>query len=482
MKLKQNTFVHRNWDGVLALSLILSDFIIYNTALIVAYHLRWSRFIWQDERYMFLFVVIDVFFVVSAALTGLYRGIRNIPLNSQKYNLRRFTYYLALFVMSYLYITKSSDLSRGVILIFLFVQYVALDAFHHIFARFKNALVRRGVGTKNTLIVGADESALEFYQTLHANFEADYQVLGFLKNGHPIHPPKAIQDKIVGKYEDIDTVLDELAIERVFIVSDSMLRKKYIPIQQACEQQNTKLKMVSPQTLSLFQSAKIKDITGVPLTTDRYRQRIKRLKQFFKRTADIALASAAVLLLSPFFILIALAVRLTSRGPVIYKQLRSTHKNGRQFYFYKFRTMIADADQRREELTKQNESNGALFKMKDDPRVTKVGKLLRRYSLDELPQLFNVLKGDMSMVGPRPLPIKDFDKIDNGKVNYDWYEKRGEIKPGITGLWQISGRSRLSFEEMVMLDLYYIENQSFFFDLEILFETIPIVLTAKGAY
>jgi len=482
MKTPQKAFVHRNYDGVLAVTLVFSDLLIYNVSLVLAYWLRWSRFIGNDERYLFLFVVINIFFVISAALTGLYRGLRNTPLNSQKYNLRRFTYYLALFVMSYLFLIKGFELSRGVILTFLFVQYVALDAFHHIFAKFKNALVRRGIGTKNTLIVGADESALEFYNTLHINFHDDYQVRGFLKNGYPEFPPKAIQTKIIGKYEDVDSILDEMAIDRVFIVSDSMLKEKYIPIQQACELRNTKLKMVSPQTLTLFQSAKIKDITGVPLTTDRYRLKISGVKKVLKRVTDIVLSSIAIISASPFLLIIALMVKFTSKGPVIFKQKRSTHKDGHLFSFYKFRTMYADAEQRKQELSHLNETNGALFKMKDDPRITKVGKLLRRYSLDELPQLFNVFKGDMSVVGPRPLPITDFDKIQNGKMNYDWYEKRGEIKPGITGLWQISGRSNLSFEEMVMLDLYYIENQSLFFDLEIMFETIPIVLTAKGAY
>lgn len=482
METQTKTFVHRNYDGLLAFTLILSDFLIYNGSLVLAYWLRWSSYIWDAPKYLFLFIVINVFFVISAALTGLYRGIRNTPLNSQRYNLRRFTYYLALFIMSYLFLIKGFELSRGVILTFLFVQYVALDALHHIFAKFKNALVRRGIGTKNTLIVGADDSALEFYNTLHTNFQDDYQVRGFLKNGYPEFPPQAIQERIVGKYEDIDTVLDQMAIDRVFIVSDSMLKAKYIPIQKACEVRNTKLKMVSPQTLTLFKSAKIKDITGVPLTTDNYRYKVGKFKKIFKRFSDIILSAIAILLASPFLILIALIIKTTSKGAVIFKQVRSTHKEGKRFYFYKFRTMYEDAEQRKQELSHLNESNGALFKMKDDPRITKVGKWLRRYSLDELPQLFNVFKGDMSIVGPRPLPLGDFDKIENDKMNYDWYEKRGEIKPGITGLWQISGRSNLSFEEMVMLDLYYIENQSLFFDLEIMFETIPIVLTAKGAY
>jgi len=474
--------IHRNWDGTLAIILILSDLIIYNASLIGAHYLRWSGFTTFDEKYINLFIVINVFFIITAAFTGLYRGLRNTPLNTQRYNLRRFTYYVGLFLMSYLFLIKGMAFSRGVILIFLFVQYLALDTFHHFFAKLRSFLVKKGIGTKNTLIVGADESALDFFHNLQTNFKYDYQILGFLKNGYPKDPPREVQKHIIGAYEDIDAILEGNAIDRVFIVSDSMLQKKYDPIRKACEHRNIKLKMVSPQTLTLFQSAKIKDITGVPLTTDKHRVKVGMIKRSLKRGIDIILSALAILLLSPVLLLIAVLIKLTSSGKVIFKQKRSAYKGGPEFYFLKFRTMYEDAEKRKEALSHLNESNGALFKMKDDPRVTSVGKILRRYSLDELPQLFNVLKGDMSIVGPRPLPVKDFDKLKNGKVSYDWYVKRGEIKPGITGLWQISGRSKLSFEEMVMLDLYYIENQSFFFDLEIMFETVPIVLTAKGAY
>jgi len=474
--------IHRNWDGALALALIISDVIIYNAALPVAYYLRWSNFANFDEKYYNLFIIINVFFIITAALTGLYRGLRNTPLNTQRYNLRRFTYYMALFLMSYLFLIKGMAFSRGVILIFLFVQYMALDTFHHIFAKFRSYLVKRGVGSKNTLIVGADDSALEFYQSLRRFFSYDYQIMGFLKNGYPKSPPPEIQKRIIGAYEDIQNVLDSKQIDRVFIVSDSMLQKKYEPIRRACEDRHIKLKMVSPQTLSLFKSAKIKDITGVPLTTEIHRRRINSIKLFIKRSFDIALSGMVLLALSPFLLLIALIIKLTSPGPVIFKQKRSAFKGGKEFYFLKFRTMYVDAEERKKELSHLNETNGALFKMKKDPRVTPFGRFLRKYSLDELPQFINVLKGDMSIVGPRPLPVSDFDNLQNGEVSYDWYIKRGEIKSGITGLWQISGRSHLSFEEMVMLDLYYIENQSFFFDMEIMFETIPTVLTSKGAY
>ena len=162
-----------------------------------------------------------------------------------------------------------------------------------------------------------------------------------------------------------------------------------------------------------------------------------------------------------------------------FKQLRSVSDQAKSLEFYKFRTMRVGADQEKEELSHLNESNGALFKMCKDPRITRVGSVLRRYSLDELPQLSNVLKGHMSLVGPRPLPVKDYEKAQG----HDPIWRRRQLAvPGITGLWQISGRSDLSFEEMVLLDLYYIDKQSGLFDIELLLDTVPVVLLGKGAY
>ena len=180
--------------------------------------------------------------------------------------------------------------------------------------------------------------------------------------------------------------------------------------------------------------------------------------------------------------MIALLIKTSSKGPVFFKQKRALYKGGKEFWFYKFRTMNENAESQKEALWHKNGNNNVLFKLEDDPRITTIGKWLRKYSLDEIPQLINVLKSDMSLVGPRPLPVNDFIKLKNGKANYDWYSNRGKTKPGITGLWQISGRSDLSFEDMCLLDLYYIENQSVFFDMEIMLETVPVVFGGRGAY
>jgi exopolysaccharide biosynthesis polyprenyl glycosylphosphotransferase len=194
-----------------------------------------------------------------------------------------------------------------------------------------------------------------------------------------------------------------------------------------------------------------------------------------KRAFDIVGATLLLILLSPVLGLIALAIKLTSRGPVIYRSLRPGI-GGDPFACFKFRTMYENADQLQEDLEEHNEHSGPLFKMRDDPRVTPVGRFLRRWSLDELPQLFNVLRGEMSLVGPRPLPQRDYERLEN------WHRKRYLVLPGMTGLWQVSGRAELDFDELVRLDFLYLERWSIFLDLSILLKTIPAVIRRRGAW
>jgi exopolysaccharide biosynthesis polyprenyl glycosylphosphotransferase len=194
-----------------------------------------------------------------------------------------------------------------------------------------------------------------------------------------------------------------------------------------------------------------------------------------KRACDVLVSALGLLLLAPLLVAVALAVKLTSRGPVIFRQERIGLR-GRPFTVLKFRTMVAGADQLLDGLREHNEADGPLFKLRHDPRVTRVGQVLRHYSIDELPQLVNVLKGEMSLVGPRPPLASEVALYE------EWQLDRLEVRPGITGLWQVSGRSELSFEDYVRLDLFYVENWSVAYDLFILSKTIPLLVSARGAY
>lgn len=194
-----------------------------------------------------------------------------------------------------------------------------------------------------------------------------------------------------------------------------------------------------------------------------------------KRIFDIVVSSIAILLLIPLFIFIVIAIKLDSKGPGVFAQERSGYK-GKLFKMYKFRSMVNDAENSLKDIERYNEVSGHMFKMKNDPRVTRVGRFIRKTSLDELPQLFNVLRGDMSIVGPRPPLVKEVLQYEN------WHNLRMSAKPGITGLWQISGRSRLGFHEMVRLDLKYIRERNFRYDIMIVIKTIPVLLGDRNAF
>ena len=194
-----------------------------------------------------------------------------------------------------------------------------------------------------------------------------------------------------------------------------------------------------------------------------------------KRTFDLLVSAVVVLVGLPVWLIIAAAIKLDSRGPMLYRD-RRIGVGEREFGMLKFRTMVEGASEQQGELEQRNEAPGALFKIRRDPRVTRVGRLLRKASLDELPQLLNVLRGEMSLVGPRPLPLRDYAMLDA------WHRKRYLVLPGITGLWQISGRSSLTFDDLVRLDFYYIENWSIWLDISILFKTPFAILSGRGAY
>ena len=232
---------------------------------------------------------------------------------------------------------------------------------------------------------------------------------------------------------------------------------------------------VVPGALALMRGRTIlSEGMGMPLLDVRYPQ-LDNHQRALKRALDVAVSAFGLLLLAPLFLVAALAVRLDSLGPVLFRQKR-VGADEKTFICFMFRSMRADAEVLQEALEDRNEAEGAVFKIRRDPRVTRVGGFLRRWSLDELPQLVNVLKGEMSLVGPRPLPVRDFLRMEEEE------KRRLGAVPGMTGYWQISGRSNLSFEDMVRLDLYYMENWSLSFDLKIILKTLGAVLRREGAY
>ena len=282
---------------------------------------------------------------------------------------------------------------------------------------------------------------------------------------------------ILGSTAQLAEVVNREHLEQVILLNGSLSGDEL----EACNQVLTRMGVTlryavdvarEPVRLKLTTQYGLPMVEMVPL-------RFTRTQEMLKRGFDILVASTALILLAPILLVIALLVKLTSDGPVLYRSFR-VGKGGRYFRFLKFRSMFVDADRRR--LDQGNEKNGHIYKMRNDPRVTPLGRILRRYSLDELPQLVNVLRGEMSIVGPRPLPSGDVDPDGMSTKFSRWAEGRSGVQPGITGLWQISGRSDLSFDEMVRLDLEYIEKWSLMLDIKIILETPMLVLKGMGAY
>jgi exopolysaccharide biosynthesis polyprenyl glycosylphosphotransferase len=263
-------------------------------------------------------------------------------------------------------------------------------------------------------------------------------------------------------------------VDEVIITLPWMYHRKIMGIVRECARWQVSARIVPDLFQMSLSKVDVDDLGGVPLIGVR-EVGFGRGALLIRRGIDIVGAIAGLVLGAPLLALIALAIRIDSPGPILFRQTR-VGAGGKLFQIYKFRSMHEGAEAELERLRDLNEADGPIFKIQDDPRLTRVGRFLRRTSLDELPQLWNVLRGEMGLVGPRPPLPAEVSRY------MEWHKKRLEVRPGMAGLWQVSGRSLLSFDEMVLLDIYYIENWSLWLDFKILLRTIPQVLFGDGAY
>ncbi len=333
-----------------------------------------------------------------------------------------------------------------------------------------------GHNLRHVLILGTNPRAVEFARRIESKPELGYRVLGFVDDewaGQPEFLKSGY--RLVSDFEGLSEFLRRNVIDEVAIYLP--LRSFYEHASQVaamCEQHGImvrftsdifNLKIARPRAAELDGDAHITAYSG---SHDGW-------PMLMKRALDITVSGVLLILLAPLFAIVALLIKLESEGPVMFRQER-IGLNKRRFLIYKFRTMVPNAEKMLAELEKLNEVSGPVFKIKNDPRRTRLGGFLRRTSIDELPQLLNVLNGDMSLVGPRPLPVRDYEGFSE-----DWQRRRFSIRPGITCLWQVNGRSGISFEKWMELDLQYMDEWSFWLDLKILARTVPAVLKGSGA-
>ena len=370
-----------------------------------------------------------------------------------------------------IYLLKIEGFPRSILVLSVIFINILLSIWRVLKRMFVDFLVVRGYNNFNVLIIGAGKVGLALANEIKKRPGYGLRIVGFLDDFKPRGDFQAGY-KVMGKLSDFLKIARKEFINKVFITihHDS---KAFLDMLEQAKALHVAVRVV-PQGFEFTTGEFLKyNIGFIPILE--YCDEEYSIKQVGKRFFDATMSLILVILSSPIFLIVALMIKLDSPGPVFYLSQRFGRR-GKRFNMLKFRSMISDADKRLDQLKDKNEVDGPIFKMKGDPRVTKLGQWLRKYSLDELPQLINVLKGDMSLVGPRPLPIDQIEREDLRQL------RRLEVRPGITGLWQIRGRSDISFSRLVKWDVWYINNWSFWLDINILLQTIPVVIKGKGAY
>jgi exopolysaccharide biosynthesis polyprenyl glycosylphosphotransferase len=338
------------------------------------------------------------------------------------------------------------------------------------YERATGLLLRSAGYRRRAVLVGSGKHIVDVAHALADVPHAPIEVVGFLSP----KPLPANGLRPLGSLESLEQVLGDGRIDEVIIADPDFPQDAAVELVDQCHRRGVRVRL-APSTMEiLIHRAEFIPGQSVPLF-ELGPPVFEGIDFALKRTFDIIGATVLLVLLSPLLLAITLAVRLSSRGPILFHSMRRGIGQ-RPFACLKFRTMHTDAEESQAELEELNEASGALFKIREDPRLTPIGHLLRRFSLDELPQLINVMRGEMSLVGPRPLPERDYAMLE------DWHRKRYLVLPGLTGLWQVSGRSELDFDDLVHLDFIYLESWSLALDLTILLKTIPAVLTRRGAY
>jgi len=413
-------------------------------------------------------------YVFWLAMIGSYRRVGKQPRSEQVLDLLKAALYSLIALITIVFLSKGYHYSRGYIVLYLLITPVFLSLSRLLLFKLNVERMQKGWGVKNAVIVGNGRAAKFIMDHLVVNHAMGYRIVGFL-----VETPKDLNFsycgvKALGLYTNCHQAIDQLKVEEIFIPDLSRHLAIYGNLINYCRCQQIEVRVISHRTDLLAKAAGIYDMAGISLFRTSH-QPSQKAYRAFKRTVDIIGSGMGLLLLSPVFWLTAILIKLDSPGPVFFRQVR-LGEGQREFKLFKLRTMFMGAEKKKHQLMEQNEADGPIFKIRNDPRITPLGRWLRRLSLDEFPQLINVFLGEMSLVGPRPpLPAE--------VAQYkEWHKRRLEGPQGMTGLWQVSGRSGLSFEEMVLLDIYYLEHSSPVLDIEILLKTLPAVILGGGAY
>jgi exopolysaccharide biosynthesis polyprenyl glycosylphosphotransferase len=372
-----------------------------------------------------------------------------------------------------IFLTKLVLTSRLYIGIFTLTTALCLMIERRIVTFLLDYMHKHGFNQINVLVVGTGKRAQKFIKVLKEHSNWGLRIIGLIDDEHNMYGKEIEGYRVLGRLQDIPFILHRKVIDRVIFVVPRLWLHRLDDVILACEREGISTSI----SLDLFdlRIAQVRqtNFSGFPLLEiETFHAREWQL--LFKRIADVILSMLLLIVFLPIILITALAIKIESKGPILFSQIRSG-VNGRKFKLYKFRSMIVGAEMKKKHIEKMNEMDGPVFKIKHDPRITKVGRLIRKFSIDELPQLINVLKGDMSIVGPRPpLPVEV-------QMYELWQRRRLSLKPGLTCIWQVSGRNNINFDRWMEMDLEYIDNWSLWMDFKILFKTVFVVLFGYGA-
>jgi exopolysaccharide biosynthesis polyprenyl glycosylphosphotransferase len=464
---------------------LLNDAIVTAIAFIAAYAVRsWAgKLIGQSLGPLYPLGTYVPFLLASVAtfplvgyVLGAYRRIefrkpRDIANDVAKVVALGFLALLAL-----LFVYRGGYVSRTLLLAFLLLQAVFLGGSRWLLLAGSTWIRTRPQHKRNFVIVGTPASAAQLACLLEEGEKFGFRLLAFVYTGStaPRQPPGLNNNYPILSKDRLPELLHTNVVDEVVFALDKEDLVQFEPLMQQCEEEGVHMRVQLDFLPKNFSRVFVEHLENIPLLSFASPQQ-NEFARFFKRTVDTVVASAALALLSPLFLLLALLIKITSPGPVFYRQVRCG-LGGRRFTLLKFRSMVANAEELQPHLEAMNELDGPAFKIRNDPRRTTIGRWMRVLSLDELPQFWNVLRGDMSLVGPRPPLPREVEQYE------PWQRRRLRIRPGLTCLWALEGRNQLQFDRWIRLDLLYMDNWSMWLDFKILIRTIPAVLFGKGAH
>lgn len=405
----------------------------------------------------------------------LYREQRGRTWWDEVFSIGNSTTNAALVVMALSFLLRPLVFSRLLIVQAALLVIVLQGIWRLVLRGVQNEMRRRGIGVERVLIVGAGDVGRSVLQTILARPDLGYKVIGFVDND----PDRASTDlgrvTALGTVDNLPHILEHQPVDTVIVTLPWHVHRQILTIVRQCEQKHVRVRTVPDMFELSLNQVQVEMLGGIPLLGLNGGAQLQTSSRLIKRAIDILLA----MLVTPFagliMLMVALAIRLDTPGPIFFSQDR-VGLNGKLFKVYKFRSMIQNADALRADLIRQTGEDPRHPKLVNDPRITRVGRWIRRFSIDELPQIWNILRGEMSWVGPRPAVPAEVELYES------WHRQRLRVLPGLTGLWQVSGRNQVPFEEMCLMDIYYIENWSLGLDLQIILRTVPHVLLAHGAY